>query len=116
MISTYYGLCCIIAALFAWAGWLNLFGPKFIAEEFRNWNYPDSLRIGVGIGEWILAAMLFGQFMPRLAILGAISIMLAVVFTLARHGLFMRLETPAIVLALLAITLPLSPALGMFGL
>jgi uncharacterized membrane protein YphA (DoxX/SURF4 family) len=112
----YYPLCCTLACLFLWAGWLNLFGPSFIAEEFRKWNYPDGLRVGVGIAEWSIAVMLATQWLPRLAILLAAAILLAVVVTFVRDKQFMRLETPLLLVAILAIAYPVSPPLGVLGL
>jgi len=115
MLSTYYLLCCTVAVLYLWAGWLNLFGPAFIAEEFRKWDYPDWLRITVGIAEWSIAGMLIAQIVPRLAILLAAAIMAAVIVTFIRDRQFMRLDLPVLVIALLGIAYPLSPPLGAFG-
>ena len=115
MPSTYYLICCTLAGLFIWSGWLLLFGPSFIAEEFRKWKYPDWLRVAVGVAEWSIAGMLIVQFAPRLAILLATAIMLAVVFTFVTDKQFKRLDNPLLLLALLGISYPLSPALGVFG-
>ena len=115
MPSTYYLICCTLAGLFLWSGWLLLFGPAFIAEEFRKWNYPDWLRIAVGVAEWSIAGMLILQFVPRFAIVLAILIMLAVVFTFVSDRQFKRLDMPLMLIALSAIAYPLSPALGLFG-
>ena len=115
MPSTYYLLCCTLAALFLWSGWLLLFGPAFIAEEFRKWNYPDGLRVAVGVAEWSIAAMLIAQFAPRFAILLAIAIMVAVVVTFVKDRQFKRLDMPLLLIALNGIAYPLSPPLGVFG-
>ena len=115
MHGTYYWLCCTLAALFVWSGWLLLFGPDFIADEFRKWKYPAWLRVAVGVAEWSIAAMLIVQFAPRLAFLAAAAIMLAVVFTFVRDRQFKRLDMPLLLIALIAIAYPLSPALGVVG-
>ena len=115
MPSTYYLICCTLAGLFLWSGWLLLFGPAFIAEEFRKWKYPDWLRMAVGVAEWSIAGMLIMQFAPRLAILLAVAIMLAVVVTFVNDRQFKRLDMPLLLIALNGIAYPLSPALGVFG-
>ena len=115
MPSTYYLICCTLAALFLWSGWLLLFGPDFIAEEFRKWKYPDWLRVTVGIAEWSIAAMLIVQFAPRCALLVAAAIMVAVVLTFVRDRQFKRLDMPLLVIALIGIVYPLSPSLGVVG-
>ena len=115
MPSTYYLICCTLAGLFLWSGWLLLFGPEYIAEEFRQWKYPDWLRVAVGVAEWSIAVMLILQFAPRLAILIATAIMIAVVFTFVRDRQFKRLDLPLTMIALLGIAYPLSPALGVLG-
>lgn len=115
MPSTYYLICCTLAGLFLWSGWLLLFGPKYIADEFRNWGYPDWLRVAVGVAEWSIAGMLIVQFVPRFAILVAIAIMLAVVLTFVRDRQYKRLDLPLMLLALLGIAYPLSPPLGALG-
>ncbi len=115
VLSTYYLLCCTLAGLFVWSGWLSLFGPSFIAEEFRKWKYPDWLRVAVGVAEWIIAAMLLVQLLPRLAILLAGAILVAVVVTLVADRQFMRLDLPLVLLAVAGITVRLSPSLGVCG-
>jgi uncharacterized membrane protein YphA (DoxX/SURF4 family) len=115
MPNAYQLSCYTLAGLFLWSGWLLLFGPTFIAEEFRKWNYPDWLRVAVGVAEWSIAAMLIVQFAPRLAILLAAAIMVAVVITFVIDRQFKRLDNPLLVLALLAIAYPLSPPLGVVG-
>ena len=115
MPSTYYLICCTLAALFIWSGWLLLFGPKFIAEEFRKWKYPDWLRVAVGVAEWSIAVMLIVQFAPRFAFLLATAIMVAVVLTFVRDRQFKRLDMPLMLLALIGIAFPLSPSLGLLG-
>lgn len=102
-----------LVAVFLWSGWLLLFGPSFIAEEFKKWKYPDWLRIAVGVAEWSVAAMLIFGFVPRLAILLALAIMAAVVFTFVKDRQFMRLEHPLLIVVLLAIAYSSSPSLGM---
>jgi uncharacterized membrane protein YphA (DoxX/SURF4 family) len=115
MPSAYHLSCYTLAGLFLWSGWLLLFGPSFIAEEFRKWKYPDWLRVAVGVAEWSIAGMLILQFAPRLAILVAAAIMVAVVVTFVRDRQFKRLDNPLLVLALLGIAYPLSPPLGVVG-
>ena len=115
MPSTYHLICYTLAALFLWSGWLLLFGPNFIAEEFRKWKYPDWLRVAVGVAEWSIAAMLIVQFAPRFAILLAAAIMVAVVITFVKDRQFKRLDMPLLLLALLGIAYPLSPTLGVVG-
>ncbi len=115
MPSTYHLICYTLAALFIWSGWLLLFGPSYIADEFRKWKYPDWLHIAVGVAEWSIAAMLIVQFVPRFAILLAAAIMLAVVFTFVKDRQFKRLDMPLLLIALLGIAYPLSPSLGVFG-
>lgn len=115
MPSTYYLICCTLAALFLWSGWLLLFGPDFIAEEFRKWRYPDWLRVAVGVTEWSIAGMLIVQFAPRFALLAAAAIMVAVILTFVRDRQFKRLDMPLMVIALTGIAYPLSPSLGVVG-
>jgi uncharacterized membrane protein YphA (DoxX/SURF4 family) len=115
MLATYYLLSCTLAGIFLWSGWLSLFGPSFIAEEFRQWKYPDWLRVAVGVVEWIIAGMLLVQLLPRLAVLLATAILVAVVVTLVRDRQFMRLDLPVVLLAIAGITGRLSPPLGVFG-
>jgi uncharacterized membrane protein YphA (DoxX/SURF4 family) len=115
MPSAYQLSCFTLVAIFLWSGWLLLFGPGFIAEEFRKWKYPDWLRVAVGVAEWSIAAMLIFGFAPRLAILLALAIMAAVIFTFVKDRQFMRLENPLLIVALLAIAYSSSPSLGMSG-
>lgn len=115
MPSTYLLICYTLAGLFLFSGWLLLFGPNYIAEEFRKWKYPDGLRVAVGVAEWSIAVMLIVQFAPRFAILSAAAIMVAVVFTFVKDRQFKRLDMPLLLIALLGIAYPLSPALGVVG-
>jgi len=115
MPSTYYLICCTLAGLFLWSGWLLLFGPAYIAEEFRKWNYPDWLRVAVGVSEWSIAGMLLLQLVPRIAILWAASIMVAVIVTFIRDRQYKRLDMPLMLTALLGIAYPLSPPLGLLA-
>src|SRR5882757_4079764 len=82
------------------AGWLNLFAPDFIRDEYKRWGYSDSLRIAVGITEWIGAITLL---IPSVRLIGcalAIAVLLGVVLTFLRHREFMRLEYPAMLLSI----------------
>ena len=93
-------LAILLAAVLARAGGLNLTAPDFIRAEFRAWGYSDRLRMTVGILEWVSAATLL---VPSLRVIGcaiAIAILLGVLFTLARQRELMRLEYPAVLLAL----------------
>src|SRR5258706_14184149 len=94
-------LAILLAAVLARAGWLNLAAPDFIRAEFRAWGLSDRLRVTVGVLEWIAAA---GILIPPLRLIGcsiAAAIMLGVLSTLLRQREFMRLEYPAVLLALL---------------
>lgn len=90
----------LLAAVLVWAGALNIVGPGFIRSEFRNWGYPDSLRIAVGLTEWAAAlALLF----PQTRLLGcalAAAVLIGVLWTFLRHGERMRMEYPLVLLAL----------------
>lgn len=115
MPSTYYLICCALAGLFLWSGWLLLFGPNFIAEEFKKWKYPDWLRVAIGVTEWSIAGMLIVQLAPRFAMLVAAAIMVAVVLTFVKDKQFKRLDMPLLLIALIGIVYPLSPPLGVLG-
>ncbi len=115
MPTAYQLSCFTLAAVFLWSGWLLLSGPGFIAEEFRKWKYPDWLRIAVGVAEWSIAAMLIFGFASRLAILLALAIMAAVIFTFVKDRQFMRLEHPLLIVVLLAIAYSTNPSPGISG-
>lgn len=91
----------LLASVLAWAGCLNLAGPNFIREEFKAWGYSDRLRILVGVLEWISAAALLIESLRLIGCAIAITIMLGVLVTLFRQRVFMRIEYPLVLLALL---------------
>jgi uncharacterized membrane protein YphA (DoxX/SURF4 family) len=99
------GLALLLAAVFLWAGWLNLSGPAFIREEFAAWGFPPWVRPLAGAAEWLAAALLaFGETRVFGALLGA-AVLVGVIATLARAGGGMRLEYPVVLLALCGLLL-----------
>ncbi|WP_315832079.1 DoxX family protein [Bradyrhizobium prioriisuperbiae] len=94
----------LLAVVMARAGWLNLTAPDFIRAEFRAWGYSERLRIGVGVLEWIAAAALLIPSLRPIGCAIAVIVLLGVIATLWRHREFMRVEYPALLLAVTLLT------------
>jgi uncharacterized membrane protein YphA (DoxX/SURF4 family) len=93
----------VVAAVFVWAGGLNLVGPGFIRDEFESWNYPPWLRTSVGVLEGLAAILLVWPRFRLIGCLVAMIVLLGVIITLLRDRQLMRLEYPLVLLALAAI-------------
>jgi len=93
-----------LAAIFLASSALNISGPAFIREEFRNWHYPPWLRYAVGCCELGAAA---GFVIPGYQAHGAllaIAVLIGVFVSLLRTREWLRMMLPAI-LASLSISL-----------
>jgi hypothetical protein len=94
----------VLALVLAWEGLLNVVGPRFVREEFRRFGYPDGLRLGTGVLEWIAAIAIA---IPSSRLVGCAlgpCILIGVLGALLRaKEPFMRLEYPTVLLALTAV-------------
>lgn len=94
----------LLAAALAWAAALNAYGPQFVLLEFERWAYPRWLRLGVAAAEFAAAALLLSPaFMYGSAI--ALMVLAGVIFSLNRDRAWLRMEYPAMLVALALATL-----------
>lgn len=90
----------LLSAVLIWAGGLNILAPGFIRDEFRGWGYPDWLRVGTGVTEWLAAVALVYSPLRLLGCGLALLVLIGVIVTFARTRQWMRMEYPLVLLAL----------------
>lgn len=90
----------LLSLAFLWAGALNLYGPSFVVAEFGRWGYPQLLRRGVGIAEWLAAlCLLMAETRWAGALLG-LAVLAGVIVSLSRTREWMRIEYPLVLTVL----------------
>ncbi len=100
----------LLAWVLLWSAALNLYGPSFVREEFAAWGYPMWMRWAVGATEIVSAALMLGSA-PQLGAALAACVLLGVLISLARAKLWLRMEYPVVLLALVVLIL-ISPQRG----
>lgn len=112
-ISHYSAIALGLAALFGAAGCIHLIGPRFLRDAYERWEYPQRLRLIVGLLE-INAALLLADPSSRGwgITLAAIIDFGAVITLLNNRQYFQALPALAIMVALVPATVAVPRSYG----
>lgn len=102
-VSPYSALAMTLAALFGVIGLVHLAGPRFLRAAYDRWDYPQRLRLIVGLWEVIAAGWLADPAMRGWGITVAAAIDFGAIVTLFGHAQY-RYALPA--LAMMAALVP----------